>query len=256
MIMAKIETKEEIALIRQGGKMLNKILMQVAEIVRPGVSTFELDQMGEKLIRQAGGIPAFKNYGQPPYPGSVCTSINAEVVHGVPRKDRILKEGDIISLDVGMRYPAENGLYTDMAITVPVGKIGSELQKLVDVTRQALDIYKDNLRAGEKWSKVAGKVQKYVEGQGYGLVRDLVGHGVGHAVHEEPQLPNYVIPTYDFVLREGMVLACEPMVTSGDYEIETMEDHWTVATKDRKYSAHFEHTFAITKTGCEVLTGK
>src|SRR3989339_390341 len=154
MIMAKIKTKEEIALIRQGGKMLNKILMQVAEIVRPGVSTFELDQMGEK------------------------------------------------------------------------------------------------------WSKVAGKVQKYVEGQGYGLVRDLVGHGVGHAVHEEPQLPNYVIPTYDFVLREGMVLACEPMVTSGDYEIETMEDHWTVATKDRKYSAHFEHTFAITKTGCEVLTGK
>ena len=255
--MISLKTSEEITLLRQGGKILHHVLHTTAEQVAPGVTTMELNKLAEKMIFDAGGIPAFKNYGYPPFPGTLCTSVNDEVVHGIPNDKTILKEGDIVSLDIGMKYPAdETGLYTDMAITVPVGEISKEAQRLIDVTRKSLEMIEDNLVLGVDWNYVAGKVQSYVESQGFGVVRSLVGHGVGHKVHEAPQLPNYSIPGCELILKEGMVLAFEPMVTKGHYNVKTLNDQWTVSTADGELSAHFEHTFAITKDGVVVITDK
>ena len=248
------KTVEEINLIHAGGKIIHRVLMTVAEAVRPGISTWELNELAERLISEGGGIPSFKGYGNPPYPAALCTSVNSEVVHGIPSCEVVLKEGDIISLDIGMRYPAIGGLYTDTAVTVGVGKISSEAKRLIDATRRSLDIIIENLRPGEDWQNVAGLAQRFIESQGFSVIRDLVGHGVGHGVHEDPQLPNYVIKNYHLRLEEGMVLAFEPMVVAGDYDVITKDDDWTVATLDNSLSAHFEHTVAITKYGCEVLT--
>lgn len=252
--MSLIKTIEEIALLREGGKRLNHVLYTVAAMVKPGISTGELNAMAEKMIIDLGGRPAFKGYGNPPFPAGLCTSVNSEVVHGIPEYDIILKAGDIIGLDIGMQYPAKDGLYTDMAITVPVGKISKEAQHLVSVTKKSLAIVPKMLRPGIDLQEISAKIQEYVEKNGFSIVRDLVGHGVGHGVHEEPQVPNFVIPHYHFVIKPGMVLAFEPMVTAGRPDVVTLDDDWTVETEDDSLSAHFEHTMAVTADGCEIIT--
>lgn len=252
--MITIKTKEEIDLLRQGGHILAEILDLVVNEVRVGVSTAKLNQIAEDLIKQAGGRPSFKNYGSPPFPCALCTSVNSELVHGVAKPQVILKNGDIISLDIGMQYPSVGGLYTDMAKTVAVGKISKQANKLMEVTKHALNIVEQELRPGIDLQLIAAKIQNWVEKNSFNVIRDLVGHGVGHQVHEDPQIPNYVIPNYHVEAKQGMVLAFEPMVSAGSYEVITKEDQWTVETEDKSLTAHYEHTFAVTETGNEVLT--
>jgi methionyl aminopeptidase len=252
--MTSIKTPAEIAILRQGGKILARILQTVAAEVKPGATTFELNELAEKLIHEAGGVPSFKNYGYPPYPAGLCTSVNAELVHGIPSKEVILKDGDIISLDIGMKYPAASGLYTDMAVTIPVGKVGDEVKNLITVTKKALQVVEQHLRPGIDLQYISGLIQDWVERNGFGVIRDLVGHGVGYQVHEEPQVPNYVIPNFHLTLKPGMVLAFEPMVSAGNYDVLTKEDGWTVETVDKSLTAHFEHTFVVTENGNEVIT--
>lgn len=252
--MTLIKQPADIEILRAGGKILARILRSVAEQVKPGVTTFELNELAEKLIYEVGGIPSFKNYGTPPYPAGLCTSINAELVHGIPSKERILKNGDIISLDIGMKYPATDGLYTDMAITLPVGKVDNDVKKLITVTKKALQIVEQNLRPGIDLQYISGLIQNFVERNGFNVIRDLVGHGIGYQVHEEPQVPNYVIPNFHLQIQSGMVLAFEPMVAVGSYKVLTKDDGWTVETVDKSLTAHFEHTFVVTEKGNEVIT--
>ncbi|HCC22750.1 TPA: type I methionyl aminopeptidase [Candidatus Falkowbacteria bacterium] len=254
--MITLKTTEEIKILRQGGKLLNEILTTVGSMVKPGVTTLDLDKAAEKMIYAAGGLPAFKHFGEPPFPGTLCTSLNSEVVHGIPKAETVLAEGDIISLDIGMKYPSDNGLYTDMARTFPVGHIDPESLRLIEVTRKALEIIESRIAPGVDWTDIASEVQRFVESSGFGVVRSLVGHGVGHEVHEDPQLPNYVINNYHLRLKEGMVLAAEPMITAGHYNVTTLKDSWTVRTVDNRRAAHFEDTFAVTKNGCEVITAE
>jgi methionyl aminopeptidase len=253
--MALIKSSSEIKQLRVGGKILSKILRKVAQKVKPGVTTNELNDLAEELILTAGGEPSFKGYGGPnnPYPATLCTSVNDEIVHGIP-SDYILSKGDIVSLDVGMRYPRVSGLYTDMSITVPVGRIDNETKDLLKVTKESLDIWIKNIKPGRSLNDIAKLVQNYIEKNNYSIVRDLVGHGVGHDVHEEPQIPNYNSPNFDMELKEGMVIALEPMVCVGDYRIREKKDGWTYATLDGSLSAHFEHTVAVTNRGCIVIT--
>lgn len=253
--MAMIKSKEEITLIREGGKILSDVLRRVIKEARAGVTTAELDALAEKFILEAGGEPSFKGYGEPgnEFPGTLCTSINSAVVHGIPN-EVILKDGDIVGLDIGMRYPKRTGLYTDMAVTVAIGKIDKETKKLMKVTKQALELWIKKIKPGRTINEIAKQVQAYIEKNNFSVVRDLVGHGVGHEVHEEPQVPNFYAPNMDTELIEGMVLALEPMVNLGTYQVKTANDGWTVVTRDGKNSAHYEHTVAVTKNGCEVLT--
>ena len=253
--MIRLKSQSEIKLLKQGGKILAEILGIVKKRVKPGITTGELDQLAEELIITQGGQPSFKGYGDKshPYPATLCTSINEQVVHGIPGS-YILKNGDILSLDIGMRYPKNSGLYTDMAVTVPVGKISKPAKNLIKVTSRALDIWLKNIKAGEDLYQIAKKVQAFVESAGYSVIRDLVGHGVGHAVHEDPQIPNYYIPGASLILKEGMVLAFEPMVSLGDYRIKTLDDGWSIVTFDKSLCAHFEHTAAVTKNGCDIIT--
>jgi methionyl aminopeptidase len=253
--MIRLKSKLEIDLLREGGKILSSVLKRVIAQVKPGVTTAELNELAENLILEKGGRPSFKEYGGPekPFPAGLCTSINEQLVHGMPNV-HILKQGDIISLDIGMEYPKENGLFTDMAVTVAVGKVPKETKKLMKVTRKSLDLWIHYLKPGKQLNEIAGKVQDYIEREGFQVIRDLVGHGVGHAVHEEPQIPNYFMSGLSVELKEGMVLAIEPMVSAGDYRIQTKSDGWTVETIDKSLTAHYEHTIAITKKGCEILT--
>lgn len=253
--MIRLKSQSEIRLLKQGGKILADVLGVVKARVKPGITTGELDQLVEELILTKGGQPSFKGYGEKgnPYPATLCTSVNEQVVHGIPG-DYILKSGDIVGLDVGMRYPKDSGLFTDMAITVPVGKISQRAKGLIKVTKQALDIWIKNIKAGADLHQIARLVQEHIESAGYSVIRDLVGHGVGHAVHEDPQIPNYHIPGASLILKEGMVLALEPMVSLGDYRIRTQKDGWSIVTIDKSSSAHFEHTVVVTKNGCDVIT--
>lgn len=254
-----VKTPEEIAVIGRGGVLLSRVLGKVARRVAPGVTTAELDDLAEKEILKAGGVPAFKGYKihgvKQAYNSTVCTSINDEVVHGLAHPGRVLREGDIIGLDIGMRYPAADGFYTDMAMTVSVGKISDQAARLMKATRECLERAISVVRVGARLSDIGKAVQSHAEKNGYGVVRDLVGHGVGYAVHEEPRVPNYVDHDYpDVMLKEGMVLAIEPMINAGTWEVETLADGWTVKTLDGSLSAHFENTIAVTKDGCEILT--
>jgi methionyl aminopeptidase len=252
--MSLLKSEQEIELLKQGGKILSTVLRTVSKQVRPGITTDELDKLAEELIVSQGGRPSFKGYGEGvPFPATLCTSVNEQVVHGVPG-GYILKEGDIISLDIGMQYPKDTGLYTDMAVTVPVGKIDKQVKELIKVTKKSLDIWINNIKPGKNLYEIAGKVQRYIEDKGFGVVRDMVGHGVGHAVHEEPAIPNYEIKGTEFILKKGMVLALEPMVSLGDYRIKTLDDDWTVTSLDDSQTAHFEHTVAVTDKGCTVIT--
>lgn len=256
--MALIKTKKEINTLREGGKLLAKILEEVIREIKPGISTYELDKAGEALIIQSGGTPSFKGYRiketKVPYPCSLCISINDEVVHAIPKKDRILKEGDIVGLDIGMRWPGKDGLYTDMAVTVGVGKISKEAEKLIKETKEALEVGIKVVKPGAKTGDIGFAVQEYLEKYGFGVIRDLAGHGVGHEVHEPPLIPNFGRPNVGVEFREGMVIAVEPMATLGTDEVELDDDEWTFRTADGSLAAHFEHTLAITKDGAEILT--
>lgn len=258
-----IKTSKDIKTISKGGKILGKILSDLVKMCRPGVSTLEIDRAAEEAITIAGGRPAFKFYKNhptdPPFPATICASFNDEIVHGIPRKDLILKNGDLFSIDIGMEWPVsktKKGLFTDTAITVSVGDVPVKVRKLMEITREALEVGIEAVKPGRNLAEVGGEIEKYVKSQGkYGIIRDLSGHGVGHAVHEEPWVPNY----YDkrlqnFILKPGMVLALEPMITLGDWRIITAPDGWTIKTADGSLCAHFEHTVVITSKGCIAVT--
>jgi len=247
--MITLRSKREIEKIRAANQIVSEVLKHLQEVVRPGISTFELDQIAEKLIKKLGGSPAFKGYAG--FPASLCASVNEVIVHGIPRKDVILHEGDIISLDVGAKL---NGYFGDAALTVPVGKVSSEAENLMRVTRESLAEGIRSAWPDEHLFTLSNNIQRYVESHGYAVVRDFVGHGIGSQLHEEPQVPNYGVAGTGMRLKAGMVIAIEPMVNVGTYEVQVLADGWTAVTKDRKLSAHFEHTIAITDNGPDILS--
>ena len=246
--MITCKSAREIEKMRRSGRVTARALEKLKAAVKPGVSTHDIDAYADELIRADGGIPAFLGYHG--FTGSVCTSVNDEIVHGIPGK-RKLREGDIFKIDIGS---CVDGWFSDMAATVPVGSIHDRTQQLLDVTQQALAIAIENVRPGVHISDMGFAVQTYVERLGYAVVRALVGHGIGQALHEEPPVPNYGKPSMGVILKPGMVLAIEPMVNVGTFRVKTMPDQWTVVTADGSLSAHFEHTVAVTPDGFEILT--
>ncbi|MFH1145766.1 MAG: type I methionyl aminopeptidase [bacterium] len=238
-----ISSRIDFLRLRAGGKKLGKILEQVASEAKQGVSTKALSDLADKLILEAGGEPAFIGYGQPPYPTALCTSVNDVVVHGIPSSARILNEGDIVGLDIGIRY---DGFYTDAAVSVAVGKVSLEAERLLAVTKEALRRGLAEAKPNKRIGDIGAVVQQLVEKEGFNVVRDLSGHGVGLAVHEDPPVPNFGRPGTGLKLREGLVLAIEPMVNVGRHKVETAENQWDVLTADRSLSAHFEHTVLVT----------
>jgi len=245
-----LKTAQDLKGMAAAGKILAKLFEAIAPEVKPGRTTLELDRFGEEFIRShKGAEPAFKGlYG---FPASLCISLNHEVVHGIPRKNRVLKEGDIISIDAGVRL---NGWYADSAVTYPVGQIDEEATRLLEVTKAALQRGIATAQVGNRLGDVGNAVQKTAEAAGFTVVRDLVGHGIGREPHEEPQVPNFGQPGRGMRLQAGLVLAIEPMVNEGAAAVRTLADRWTVVTADRRRSAHFEHTVAILEDGPRVLT--
>ena len=252
--MTILKNIEDINKLKEGGKILASVLHEVGKMALPGVKAAEMDALAEKMIMEAGGKPSFKNYKTPddkiPYPASLCVSINDEVVHGVPG-NKVLKEGDIVSLDLGMKY---KGLYTDMAITVPVGKAGIEATKAIDVGRIALVKGIDVVKAGVAVGDIGSAIQNYVEENSFNVVKILVGHGLGRKAHEDPEIPNWGKKGKGLKLQEGLVIAIEPMITAGKADVYLDKDLWTWKTKDGSLSAHFEHTIIVTKDGAEIVT--
>ncbi len=246
---------EEIERLREGGLILSGILGELAALAKPGVTTVELDAHAERKMREAGGEPSFKGYkagGTKPFPGTVCTSINAEVVHAPPVPGRTVKAGDVLKLAIGLRH---RGLCTDMAATIPIGAVPTETLRLIRVTRASLLAGVDVIRPGRRIREIGKKIQTMVEREGFGVVRDLVGHGVGHHVHEDPRIPNYDDPDLPHVkIKKGMVLAIEPMINAGTWQVDLQNDDWTFRTADGSLSAHFEVTVAVTEDGYEILT--
>ena len=253
--MIIIKTPKEIEILREGGKRLAFVLNKVKEKVTPGISTWELDQYALKLITEMGDYPAFLNYrpegASSPYPASLCVSVNDEVVHGIPKKERILKEGDIVSIDLGLKH---NGLFTDMAMTVPVGEVSSASLKLIETTERALKVGISVAVAGNKIGDISNAIERFARPHKYGIVEVLAGHGVGRAIHEDPFIPNYGKAGTGAKLVPGMVIALEPMLNNGTKNVTIDDDGWTFRTADRKKSAHFEHTILITEGEPEILT--
>lgn len=247
--MIIIKTKREIELMRKASAIVAEALLAIKGYVAPGVSTKELEQIAEDIIRSRGGRPAFKGYRG--YPSSICASVNDTVVHGIPSSTIVLKEGDIISIDLGVVY---RGYIGDAAITIPVGDIKPEVKRLLDVTEKALYIGIQQARVGRRVSDISHAIQSFVESKGYSVVRSFVGHGVGRSLHEDPQIPNFGPPGKGPKLKEGMTLAIEPMVNAGRHEVKVLEDGWTAKTVDGSLSAHFEHTVLVKKSGAEILT--
>jgi methionyl aminopeptidase len=245
----EIKTKDEIAVMRDAGRIVSEILDELEKMVAPGVTTWDLDQVAEGLIHKKGAKPAFKGYHG--FPSSLCASINFEVVHGIPSKKRKLVQGDLMKLDFGVVY---KGYYGDSARTVPVGAVSAEARALIDATRQSLSQAISAVVSGNRIGDIGHAVQSFVEPKGFAVVRDFVGHGIGKKLHEQPQVPNFGEPGTGMKLRPGMVLAIEPMVNVGTHQVEILEDDWTAVTLDRKLSAHFEHTVVVTENGPEVLT--
>jgi len=246
--MIELKSPSQLETMRAAGRIVAEVLEALRKAVRPGITTLELDEVARGTILKGGGKPAFKGYRG--FPAHICTSVNEEVVHGVPSR-RKLKEGDIVGLDVGA---VVDGYFADAAVTVGVGEILPEAADLLNVTQEALKEGIAFARVGNHLSDISHAVQKSVESHGYSVVRDFVGHGIGSELHEPPQIPNFGKPGFGPVLREGMVLAIEPMVNQGQPEVEILPDGWTAVTKDRKISAHFEHTVAVTQAGPEILT--
>jgi len=252
--MAIINDKKDRDTLIEGGKILAQILDLVKKEAKIGVTTEYLSDFAEKLIIEKGGEPSFKGYGgDNPFPATLCVSVNEELVHGLPSK-RVLQNGDLVGLDIGMRYPAKDGFYTDTAVTVGVGKISKIDKKLITITKESLDIWLANIKAGADLNFIAQKVQRHIERNKFSVVRDLVGHGVGFEVHEDPAIPNYYSPDESYIVSEGEVLALEPMVSAGKYKIKTLRDGWTVVMADGSRCAHFEHTVLAEKNGCKIIT--
>ena len=246
--MITIKSDEEIEIMREAGRIAAEVLQRLVEAVKPGVVEKELDKIVRKAYAKRGAVPTFLGYQG--YPATVCVSINEELVHGIPG-DRVIQEGDIVSIDLGATY---KGYVGDTAVTLGVGRIKPEAQRLIDVTREALWRGIRAARAGVRLGAVSSAIGDYIESEGFGVVREYVGHGVGREMHEEPQVPNFGPPDRGPILRKGMVLALEPMVTLGDWRTKKHADGWTVSTLDGSLCAHFEHTIAITAGEAEVLT--
>ncbi|HEV2201030.1 MAG TPA: type I methionyl aminopeptidase [Bryobacteraceae bacterium] len=254
MIVRKSQT--ELEKMRAAGLLVYEVLETLRGMVAEGVSTYELEAAAERMMAQAGARPAFKGYSTPSagskFPYVLCTSVNEEIVHGMPSEKRILKKGDIVSIDTGVQL---HGYYGDSAITVPVGEISAEARKLIEVTRESLELAIERARPGNRLFDICGTVERHVTSNGFSVVREFVGHGIGTQMHEEPQIPNYVDRRNENPrLKEGMVLAIEPMVNAGKAGSRVKPDKWTAVTEDGRYSAHFEHTVAVTANGPWVLT--
>jgi methionyl aminopeptidase len=253
-----LRSAREIELMRQAGSVVAKVLSKIKEKTEPGVTTAMLNRIAIEMSAEAGAETLFKGvkvpYIKQPFPGAICASVNEQIVHGIPSEKVVLQQGDIIGVDFGVKL---NGYCGDAAITIAVGQIDDEKRKLMEITKEALDIAIQMAAPGVKWSQIAGKMQYLVESAGFSVVKEYVGHGIGTEMHEEPKVPNFVSKELlgnDILLTEGMVLAVEPMVNAGVSGTRTLNDGWTVVTKDKKCSAHFEHTIAIVKGGCRVLT--
>ncbi|MFA7286777.1 MAG: type I methionyl aminopeptidase [Patescibacteria group bacterium] len=253
-------TSAEITIIRECGRLLAQILHEVIAQVRPGVQTAALDALARERMQAVGGVPSFLGYtagGSVPFPSTLCVSINGEVVHGPALPSRELHDGDIVGLDIGMRYPAKGGFCTDMAMTVPVGRVSEADRRLLEVTREALQLGVAAALPGATVGDISRAIEKRVKAAGYGIVRELVGHGVGRQVHEAPEVPNFFVrgPIAATVLQPGLVIAIEPMVNAGSAAIRTLKDNWTIATRDGSRAAHFEQTIVIAEHGpAEILT--
>ncbi len=244
-----IKSPREIELMRESCRRLEIVHDALGKFVKPGISTMDINRYGEQLIREQGGIPNFLDYNG--YPASICVSVNEEVVHGIPSKHRILREGDIVSLDAGLIY---KGYHSDAARTYPVGKISPKVQQLIDVTKQAFFEGIKYAREGCHLHDISNAIDDYVSAYGYGIVRDLVGHGVGMKLHEDPQIPNFRQKSRGIKLKAGMTLAIEPMINMGRYDVEWLDDDWTVVAADGLPSAHYENTILITEGDPEILT--
>lgn len=251
--MIHLKSSEELKKMRQAGRIVAEVHVLMRKHVAPGITTAELNEMAEELIRGHNAIPSFKGYppGSPnPFPATICASINEELVHGIPGP-RVLKEGDIISIDVGAIH---EGYHGDAALTLPVGEIDEATQRLLDVTREALHVGIAQARDGNRSGDISAAIQAYVEGQGFNVVREYTGHGIGRRMHEDPQVPNWGEPGHGVKLRSGMTIALEPMVLAGDYKVQVSGDKWTVVSADRKRTAHFEHTIVVRNGEAEILT--
>jgi methionyl aminopeptidase len=246
--MIPLKSDNDLEMLRSSGEILARVMRKLESSVRPGVSTKEIDSLAEKLVVAENAIAAFKGYKG--YPATVCISVNEEIVHGIPG-ERMLTEGDIVSLDVGINY---RGFFSDAAVTLPVGKIDAKKKKLIAVTKRSLEIGIREAKPGNHLSDISHSIQEYVEQNGFSVVRQFVGHGIGRSLHEEPEIPNFGRPGEGAILEKGMVFAIEPMVNMGGWESEILENGWTAVTKDRAPSAHFEHTVAITEHGPVILT--
>ncbi len=264
-----VKNKKELQKIKEGGALMGEILRELFKKTKAGMSTWDVDVLAEKMIREVGGKPAFKgyktNFADTPFPSTICASVNTDLVHGIARRDVILKDGDIFSIDIGMEWPAPQvgknklvqGYYTDTAITMAVGTISDETKKLLHVTKQALEYGIQAAKPGNSVASIGRAIQEYVNAEGeYGIVEDLVGHGVGHAVHEEPAIPNYYDPSLEKIkLVPGMVIAIEPMISlSKEFRVKTKKDGWTIGMLDGSICAHSEHTLIITEKGNVVVT--
>jgi len=253
-----LRSRREIDLMRKAGTVVAAVLLKLKEIAEPGMTTAWLDSVALQMTADAGAEALFKGVRSPvariPFPGAICASINEQVVHGIPSKDTKLKDGDILSIDFGVRL---NGYCADAAVTIAIGRISEDKRKLMDVTKHVLDIAIEKSAPAVRWSQIAAEMQHYTESVGFSVVKDFVGHGIGKKMHEEPRVPNFVsdeLLADDITLAEGMVLAVEPMINAGTSAVRTLKNGWTVVTRDGKSSAHFEHTIVIVKNGCEVLT--
>lgn len=243
-----IYCEEEISTIRKSNQIVAKILAELGKMITPGVQTKELDEYAELRVKEMNAIPAFKGYRG--YPASLCTSINEEIVHGIPSSRR-LRDGDIISLDFGVLY---EGYYGDAAVTYPVGEITPKAKKLIKAAEETFYKGMEQMKPGKRISDISFAIQSHVESQGFSVIRAFVGHGIGLSLHEEPQVPNFGSPGRGPKLKSGMVLAIEPMIAMGDWDVEILDDNWTAITRDRSLSAHYEHTVAITQKGPEILS--
>jgi len=255
-----LRSRREIELLRKAGVVVANVLSKLKEMAEPGITTLDLDKVASQMTAEAGAEALFRGVHSPlaqiPFPGVICTSINEQVVHGIPSQDSRLEDGDILSIDFGVRL---NGYCSDAALTVAIGQVSQEKRRLMDVTKHALDIAIEKSAPSLKWSQVAAEMQRYTESAGFSVVRDFVGHGIGTKMHEDPRVPNFVsseLLAEDIILTEGMVLAVEPMINAGSCGVRTLRNGWTVVTRDGKCSAHFEHTIVIVENGCEVLTAR
>lgn len=247
--MISLKSQSELDLISRAGRIVSLTIEALRQKIRPGVSTYELDIIAEGIFKQYGANSAFKNYRG--FPGNICTSINEELIHGIPSKERILREADIISLDIGVNL---KGFFADAAVTFPVGKIDKEAERLLKITEEALYLGIEKARSNAHLSDISYAIQSHVERNGFSVVREFVGHGIGAQMHEEPQIPNFGEPGYGPLLKKGMVLAIEPMVNSRDSGVEILSDGWTVVSGDRNLTAHFEHTICVTDGEPQILT--